>query len=56
MAGFERQALVSGGNIPAERVARFAVLEVGGDGYLRGVLEKPEPAVLDRLPDPFWSA
>ena len=53
VAGFERRGLVSGGNIPDERVARFAVLEVGDDGYLRGVLEKPEPAVLDRLPDPI---
>ena len=45
---FERDDLVASGNIPAERVGSFAVLEIDGDGYLTGIIEKPGdlPAVL----------
>ncbi len=39
--GFEREALVRGGNIPAERIARFALLDVTAAGRLRRVIEKP---------------
>jgi glucose-1-phosphate thymidylyltransferase len=39
--GFEREALIRGGNIPAERIARFALLDVDARGHLRRILEKP---------------
>jgi glucose-1-phosphate thymidylyltransferase len=41
VVAFDRDVLVSAGNIDAERVRAFAVLEVGDDGYLHGIVEKP---------------
>jgi len=46
---FERDALVAQSNIPAERIASFAVCRVGPDGYLEEILEKPDPAALASL-------
>ena len=40
---FERAALLASSNFTAERVARFASLAVGPDGYLERVVEKPGP-------------
>jgi len=39
---FERERLLAKSNFPKERVAQFAVLAVGGDGFLERILEKPE--------------
>ena len=39
---FEREALLARSNFPAERVARYAVLLLGADGYLRRIVEKPD--------------
>jgi dTDP-glucose pyrophosphorylase len=44
VAAFRRDALVASSNIPAERVAAFALLEVGGDGLVRRIVEKPGKA------------
>lgn len=49
VALFSRAALVSKGNVPAERVARFAVATVGGDGFLGRLYEKPDEATLASL-------
>lgn len=38
---FERESLVEKGNIPRERVRDYALLQVGGDGYLKSIVEKP---------------
>jgi len=38
---FDRDALVRDGNIDAERVRSFAVLDVTDAGYLAGIIEKP---------------
>jgi len=38
---FDRDALVQRGNIDAERVRAFAVLDVDDKGRLRGIIEKP---------------
>ena len=38
---FDRDTLVRAGNIDAERVRAFAVLEVSDEGFLRGIIEKP---------------
>ncbi len=42
VALFEREALVAGSNIPAERIASFALCSVSMDGYLEAILEKPD--------------
>ena len=44
LAGFDREALVRESNIDDDRVARYAVLDVGPDGLLRGIVEKPDAA------------
>lgn len=51
VAGFDREALVREGNVPPERIAAFAVLEVGADGRLLRVVEKPDEDELRALPD-----
>jgi glucose-1-phosphate thymidylyltransferase len=38
---FARDELVRSGNIPAERVRSFALVEVDADGYLTRIVEKP---------------
>lgn len=43
LAGFRRSVLISKGNIPPERVAAFALIEVSQDGILRRIVEKPDP-------------
>jgi dTDP-glucose pyrophosphorylase len=42
LAGFDRSALVRDGNIDDDRVSRYAVLQVSADGWLEGIVEKPE--------------
>ena len=42
---FNREALVREGNIDADRVRAFAVLDVGVDGMLRGITEKPGDSI-----------
>ena len=42
VVAFDRDALVHEGNIDAERVRAFAVLDVGDDDMLRGIMEKPD--------------
>jgi glucose-1-phosphate thymidylyltransferase len=49
VALFERDALIAGSNIPAGRIAAFAVCEVGPDGYLEAIREKPDAGTLARL-------
>ena len=40
--------LVTSSNIPRDRVSSFALLDVDAEGYLRGIVEKPEPAVMTK--------
>ena len=42
LLGFEADDLVRTGNIPAERVKAFALVETDDDGYLERIVEKPE--------------
>jgi len=44
LPAFERQTLVQDGNIPPERIARYALLDVDAEGYLRRIVEKPDAA------------
>lgn len=48
LIGFDPRCLVSEGNVEAERVAAFALLEVV-DGALSSINEKPDAATLSRL-------
>jgi glucose-1-phosphate thymidylyltransferase len=43
---FESDTLERRGNVPAERVARYATLRIAPDGYLEHIDEKPGPEAL----------
>ncbi|HEY1435795.1 MAG TPA: sugar phosphate nucleotidyltransferase [Thermoanaerobaculia bacterium] len=47
---FEREELLARSNFPRDRVERYAVLAVGGDGYLERIIEKPGSAELGGAP------
>jgi len=51
LAAFDRAALLRG-NIPAQRISRFAVLELDRDGALRRIIEKPTGRQIRRLGEP----
>lgn len=42
LPAFEAAELVQSGNIPAERIRAFALLQTDQHGYLTGIIEKPE--------------
>lgn len=54
VAAFDRDVLVERGNIAADRVRAFAVLDVAQDGNLRGVVEKPDQTVNINTPQARW--
>ncbi len=41
-AAFERDALIAGSNIPADRIVRFAAMELGAGDRLLRIIEKPD--------------
>ena len=43
LAAFGRAALLADGMIPPERIAQYALLDIGADGYLKRIVEKPTP-------------
>jgi glucose-1-phosphate thymidylyltransferase len=47
LAVFAREELVRSGNIPADRVRAFALVDVDADGYLSGIVEKPPQSAAD---------
>lgn len=51
---FRRADLVEVSNFPADRIASFALLAVGPDGYLQGIVEKPDAAEMARAGDDGW--
>ena len=44
LVAFDRDALVADGHIPRDRIRRYALLDIGADGYLRRIAEKPDEA------------
>jgi glucose-1-phosphate thymidylyltransferase len=54
LAAFERDAMLAGGNIPPERVRRFAVLSLDEEGRLQRIVEKPEESVLAAMRPPIY--
>lgn len=49
---YTREGMLAGSNIPAERLLKFAVVDIGSDGLMRRIIEKPEPDVVNSLPEP----
>jgi glucose-1-phosphate thymidylyltransferase len=43
LIAFDRSALVSLGNVPAERVTRFGALEIDTEGFLQRIVATPVP-------------
>ena len=43
---FERETLVAESGLDADRVRAYALCRVGPDGYLAGIVEKPDAAAL----------
>lgn len=49
LPAFEPRALSEQGNVPPERIAKYALLEIAPDGRLRHIREKPDAATIARL-------
>jgi dTDP-glucose pyrophosphorylase len=49
LAVFERDAMIAQSNIPADRVVKFAAVEIDSDGYLKRIVEKPDEKTLKSL-------
>ena len=49
LASFDRATLIATSNIPADRIAKFALVKATADGYLQQILEKPDQATVDAL-------
>jgi SSS family solute:Na+ symporter len=47
--GFSREGLLRRGDIASERIAAYAILDVGEEGYLRRIVEKPDAAAIASL-------
>ncbi len=46
IAVFERDAMLKGSNIPADRISKFSVVRVNPDGTMKQIIEKPDDATL----------
>ena len=53
LAAFDRKAMLEGGNIPAERVTSFAVIERDEAENMIRILEKPSAEAVAALPEPI---
>jgi dTDP-glucose pyrophosphorylase len=53
VVGFRRDALLQKSNIPADRIAKYAIMQTATDGSLQRIVEKPEPAVIETMPEPI---
>jgi dTDP-glucose pyrophosphorylase len=51
---FEREAMLTGSNIPEQRINRYAVAKIDARGCLERIIEKPDDATLAALPKPLW--
>jgi glucose-1-phosphate thymidylyltransferase len=54
VALFEKDAMVWGSNVPPERLDKFAVGEIDGQGFVRRIIEKPDSRTWAALPRPLW--
>jgi len=53
LAGFEREGMLNGSNIPADRIVKFAAIKVAPGGFMERVIEKPTPEILASLAEPI---
>jgi glucose-1-phosphate thymidylyltransferase len=53
VAVFERDSMLRGSNIPAERLTRFALVQIGEDGNLTRIIEKPDEQTLGSMAEPI---
>ena len=53
LAAFERKSMLVGGNIPADRLTKFAVVQTDDRGYMIKIIEKPDRKTLEALPEPI---
>jgi glucose-1-phosphate thymidylyltransferase len=53
LAAFQADGLLAGGNIPAERIAKFALVQADAKGHLVRIIEKPDKATLEAMPKPL---
>ena len=51
---FDQESMLSGSNVPEQRLRQFAVAKIDGRGFLQAVLEKPDEKVLASMPRPLW--
>lgn len=49
LVGFDRAGLVAGGNIPEDRIRKFALVERDAAGFMTSIVEKPDEATYARL-------
>ncbi|MDO5066804.1 MAG: nucleotidyltransferase family protein [Propionibacteriaceae bacterium] len=49
LVGFTRQAMLTRSNIPADRIAAFALATTDEQGHLAELVEKPDAATVERL-------
>lgn len=49
LPGFDREALVTMGNIDEERIRRYALLRVSSDGFLEEIVEKPDERTFEAM-------
>jgi glucose-1-phosphate thymidylyltransferase len=51
LAAFDRDSMIRGSNIPADRVVKFAAVQIDRSGHLQRIIEKPDAATLASLGD-----
>ena len=44
--------MLAGSNIPAERISKFAVIEIDSAGFMTRIIEKPSAEAIAALPEP----
>jgi dTDP-glucose pyrophosphorylase len=49
LVGFQREALVAQSNIPADRIRRFALVQMDAEGWLTRIIEKPDDATYEQM-------
>ncbi len=54
LSAFELDALARKSNIPRERFASYALLEIGADGFLQRIVEKPDAVTFSSWPAPVY--
>lgn len=54
VALFDRDRLIAESNIPADRIQKFSVAKIDGEGFLERIYEKPQDDVIRELGSPLY--